>query len=157
MKVGKSGNVPAGTTVDSTITHPSEFDFYLCSHAGIQVSHTSFLFIPALIHAFICPLVQNSLSASYRALAVPHTTMCCGMTIASLQMSCSCSLTSCATHMCAAHALYPSLHRHIMPGSSPFVPATTWWTKIMTGTWAKLTLSTYSDHLLISYLRNINA
>ncbi|NXS24112.1 AGO4 protein, partial [Mystacornis crossleyi] len=24
-----SGNVPAGTTVDSTITHPSEFDFYL--------------------------------------------------------------------------------------------------------------------------------
>uniref|UniRef100_A0A673HMX6 Protein argonaute-4-like n=1 Tax=Sinocyclocheilus rhinocerous TaxID=307959 RepID=A0A673HMX6_9TELE len=30
------GNVPAGTTVDSTITHPSEFDFYLCSHAGIQ-------------------------------------------------------------------------------------------------------------------------
>uniref|UniRef100_A0A8C2RM98 Eukaryotic translation initiation factor 2C 4 n=1 Tax=Capra hircus TaxID=9925 RepID=A0A8C2RM98_CAPHI len=25
-----------GTTVDSTITHPSEFDFYLCSHAGIQ-------------------------------------------------------------------------------------------------------------------------
>ncbi|KTF86032.1 hypothetical protein cypCar_00014445, partial [Cyprinus carpio] len=34
--VGKSGNVPAGTTVDSTITHPSEFDFYLCSHAGIQ-------------------------------------------------------------------------------------------------------------------------
>ncbi|EPY79792.1 hypothetical protein CB1_000884019 [Camelus ferus] len=36
-RVGKSGNVPAGTTVDSTITHPSEFDFYLCSHAGIQV------------------------------------------------------------------------------------------------------------------------
>uniref|UniRef100_A0A8C2IMJ4 Argonaute RISC component 4 n=1 Tax=Cyprinus carpio TaxID=7962 RepID=A0A8C2IMJ4_CYPCA len=35
-QVGKSGNVPAGTTVDSTITHPSEFDFYLCSHAGIQ-------------------------------------------------------------------------------------------------------------------------
>lgn len=36
--MGKSGNVPAGTTVDSTITHPSEFDFYLCSHAGIQVT-----------------------------------------------------------------------------------------------------------------------
>ncbi|XP_020390836.2 protein argonaute-4 isoform X1 [Rhincodon typus] len=35
-RVGKSGNVPAGTTVDNTITHPSEFDFYLCSHAGIQ-------------------------------------------------------------------------------------------------------------------------
>jgi len=37
-KVGRSGNIPAGTTVDVGITHPSEFDFYLCSHAGIQVS-----------------------------------------------------------------------------------------------------------------------
>lgn len=36
-KVGKSGNIPAGTTVDTKITHPTEFDFYLCSHAGIQV------------------------------------------------------------------------------------------------------------------------
>lgn len=34
---GKSGNIPAGTTVDVGITHPTEFDFYLCSHAGIQV------------------------------------------------------------------------------------------------------------------------
>ena len=33
---GKSGNIPAGTTVDSGITHPTEFDFYLCSHQGIQ-------------------------------------------------------------------------------------------------------------------------
>lgn len=36
---GKSGNIPAGTTVDAGITHPTEFDFYLCSHQGIQV-HT---------------------------------------------------------------------------------------------------------------------
>lgn len=35
---GKSGNIPAGTTVDLGITHPTEFDFYLCSHQGIQVS-----------------------------------------------------------------------------------------------------------------------
>ncbi|KAI8037346.1 hypothetical protein M5D96_010097 [Drosophila gunungcola] len=33
---GKSGNIPAGTTVDVGITHPTEFDFYLCSHQGIQ-------------------------------------------------------------------------------------------------------------------------
>ncbi|XP_076246851.1 protein argonaute-1 isoform X2 [Calliopsis andreniformis] len=33
---GKSGNIPAGTTVDICITHPTEFDFYLCSHQGIQ-------------------------------------------------------------------------------------------------------------------------
>lgn len=37
---GRSGNIPAGTTVDIGITHPTEFDFYLCSHAGIQVSET---------------------------------------------------------------------------------------------------------------------
>ncbi|KAL4200140.1 hypothetical protein AMTRI_Chr03g54920 [Amborella trichopoda] len=32
----KSGNILPGTVVDSTICHPTEFDFYLCSHAGIQ-------------------------------------------------------------------------------------------------------------------------
>lgn len=29
-------NVPPGTTVDTTITHPVEFDFFLCSHLGLQ-------------------------------------------------------------------------------------------------------------------------
>ncbi len=33
---GRSGNIPSGTTVDIGITHPTEFDFYLCSHQGIQ-------------------------------------------------------------------------------------------------------------------------
>ncbi|XP_026819292.1 protein argonaute-2-like [Rhopalosiphum maidis] len=33
---GKSGNIPAGTVVDVGITHPTEFDFYLCSHQGIH-------------------------------------------------------------------------------------------------------------------------
>ena len=32
----RSGNVPPGTVVDRTICHPSEHDFYLTSHAGIQ-------------------------------------------------------------------------------------------------------------------------
>lgn len=41
-QIGKSGNIPAGTTVDTSITHPFEFDFYLCSHAGIQVQLTAF-------------------------------------------------------------------------------------------------------------------
>ena len=36
-ETGKARNVPPGTTVDSEITHPYEFDFYLCSHFGIQV------------------------------------------------------------------------------------------------------------------------
>jgi eukaryotic translation initiation factor 2C len=32
----KSGNVLPGTIVETGITHPSEFDFYLCSHPGLQ-------------------------------------------------------------------------------------------------------------------------
>ncbi|KAJ1701044.1 hypothetical protein LUZ63_000823 [Rhynchospora breviuscula] len=32
----RSGNILPGTVVDKMICHPSEFDFYLCSHAGIQ-------------------------------------------------------------------------------------------------------------------------
>jgi len=46
-QLGKSGNVPAGTIVDFGITHPTEFDFFLCSHQGIQViiCNCSFLFV----------------------------------------------------------------------------------------------------------------
>lgn len=29
-------NIPPGTVVDTVITHPSEFDFYLCSHWGVK-------------------------------------------------------------------------------------------------------------------------
>ncbi|XWS73988.1 hypothetical protein CRYUN_Cryun02cG0176700 [Craigia yunnanensis] len=32
----RSGNIQAGTVVDTSICHPTEFDFYLNSHAGIQ-------------------------------------------------------------------------------------------------------------------------
>lgn len=31
----RSGNCPAGTVVDTDITHPTDFDFYLQSHSGI--------------------------------------------------------------------------------------------------------------------------
>ncbi|GFS34116.1 Stabilizer of iron transporter SufD / Polynucleotidyl transferase [Actinidia rufa] len=34
--VDRSGNILPGTVVDSKICHPTEFDFFLCSHAGIQ-------------------------------------------------------------------------------------------------------------------------
>jgi eukaryotic translation initiation factor 2C len=34
---GKNHNVPPGTVVDSKITHPIELDFFLVSHASIQV------------------------------------------------------------------------------------------------------------------------
>ncbi|CAL9762150.1 unnamed protein product [Musa acuminata subsp. burmannicoides] len=32
----RSGNILPGTVVDKMICHPTEFDFFLCSHAGIQ-------------------------------------------------------------------------------------------------------------------------
>jgi len=31
----RSGNCPAGTVVDREVAHPTEFDFYLQSHAGL--------------------------------------------------------------------------------------------------------------------------
>jgi eukaryotic translation initiation factor 2C len=34
---GKNRNVPAGTVVDTKITHPTDLDFFLVSHASIQV------------------------------------------------------------------------------------------------------------------------
>lgn len=34
--VGKHANIPPGTTVDTDVVHPVFFDFYLCSHTGIQ-------------------------------------------------------------------------------------------------------------------------
>lgn len=44
--VGKSGNVPPGTTVDNTITHPTQRDFYLCSHqASFIQQNCKFLYI----------------------------------------------------------------------------------------------------------------
>lgn len=53
IKVGRSGNIPAGTTVDTDITHPYEFDFYLCSHAGIQVwTHTA-MSTTLIVHYFL--------------------------------------------------------------------------------------------------------
>ncbi|KAF1767636.1 hypothetical protein GCK72_007595 [Caenorhabditis remanei] len=35
-QTGQSRNIPPGTTVDCVITHPTQFEFFLCSHAGIQ-------------------------------------------------------------------------------------------------------------------------
>jgi hypothetical protein len=32
----RSGNIPAGTVVDTSVCHPTLFDFFLCSHGGIQ-------------------------------------------------------------------------------------------------------------------------
>ncbi|GFQ99361.1 protein argonaute-2 [Trichonephila clavata] len=33
---GKMRNIPPGTTIDNTVVHPLNFDFFLCSHFGLQ-------------------------------------------------------------------------------------------------------------------------
>ena len=42
--VGSSKNVPPGTCVDSTVCHPTAFDFYISSHKGIQVISLLYFF-----------------------------------------------------------------------------------------------------------------
>ncbi|XP_055830297.1 protein argonaute 5-like [Solanum dulcamara] len=56
----KSGNILPGTVVDTKICHPTEFDFYLCSHAGIKgtsrPAHYHVLFDE---NAFSADAIQN--------------------------------------------------------------------------------------------------
>ncbi len=35
--MGKSGNIPAGSVIDTGVTILNSFDFFLCSHETIQV------------------------------------------------------------------------------------------------------------------------
>jgi hypothetical protein len=43
--MGKSGNIPAGTVVDTGVIALNQFNFFLCSHETIQVSYCFFLFL----------------------------------------------------------------------------------------------------------------
>jgi hypothetical protein len=78
----------AGTVVDKDICHPTEFDFFLCSHAGIKV---------CVYHVTTNPdiLFQMHLKISClwncRELAVLRITMSWETTTTSLQTRCSLS------------------------------------------------------------------
>lgn len=39
---GKLANIPSGTIIDTQITHPTELDFYLCSHNSPHVSNNNY-------------------------------------------------------------------------------------------------------------------
>jgi eukaryotic translation initiation factor 2C len=57
---GPTGNVPPGTVVDTTIIHPSEFDFYLCSHfGGIGTSKPTHYYVLYDEHRFTSDQLQK--------------------------------------------------------------------------------------------------
>ncbi|KAF5937660.1 hypothetical protein HYC85_025166 [Camellia sinensis] len=65
----RSGNILPGTVVDTTICHPTEFDFYLCSHAGIQgtsrPTHYHVLYDENKFTADALQLLTNNLCYTY--------------------------------------------------------------------------------------------
>nr|AGS47792.1 argonaute 5 [Salvia miltiorrhiza] len=66
----RSGNVLPGTVVDTKICHPTEFDFYLCSHAGIQQgtsrpTHYHVLYDENAFNADGLQMLTNSLCYTY--------------------------------------------------------------------------------------------
>jgi eukaryotic translation initiation factor 2C len=143
-QIGKSGNVPAGTTVDVAITHPTEFDFYLCSHAGIQVS--DFRFRNPLVPVFsLLPILITIISIRFDREQVVHRIITfCGMTIVSRPTSFSLSPFNFATLMCVVRAL--SLFRHLLTTLiwSPSVLATIWLKKNTKGAYQFQSCSLFS-------------
>ncbi|GFP93542.1 protein argonaute mel1 [Phtheirospermum japonicum] len=65
----RSGNILPGTVVDTKICHPHEFDFYLCSHAGIQgtsrPAHYHVLYDENKFSADHLQMLTNSLCYTY--------------------------------------------------------------------------------------------
>ncbi|PWA99478.1 PAZ domain-containing protein [Artemisia annua] len=65
-----SDNILPGTVVDTKICHPTEFDFYLCSHAGIKgtsrPTHYHVLFDENQFTADGLQLLTNSLCYTYQ-------------------------------------------------------------------------------------------
>ncbi|OMO58271.1 Argonaute/Dicer protein, PAZ [Corchorus capsularis] len=65
----KSGNIQAGTVVDTQICHPTEFDFYLNSHAGIQgtskPTHYHVLYDENKFSADIMQVLTNNLCYTF--------------------------------------------------------------------------------------------
>ncbi|KAL3518467.1 hypothetical protein ACH5RR_021056 [Cinchona calisaya] len=65
----RSGNILPGTVVETRICHPTEFDFYLCSHAGIQgtsrPAHYHVLYDENRFTADALQMLTNSLCYTY--------------------------------------------------------------------------------------------
>ena len=79
---GRSRNAPAGTVVDTQVCHPTEFDFYLLSHAGIQgtskPAHYHVLYDDSNFKSDELQILTNQLCHTYvrcaRAVSIPAPT-----------------------------------------------------------------------------------
>ncbi|XP_062213214.1 protein argonaute MEL1-like [Phragmites australis] len=65
----RSGNILPGTVADQKICHPTEFDFYLCIHAGIQgtsrLTHYHILYNENHFTTDALPSLTNNLCCTY--------------------------------------------------------------------------------------------
>jgi hypothetical protein len=91
-----------GTVVDSKICHPTEFDFYLCSHAGIQVGSPTFAI--CLLNDMGWLLIQ--VYFLFREQAGLLIIMFCGTRTNLLLTSCKLSQTTCATRNLLLYRLF---------------------------------------------------
>lgn len=75
----RSGNCPAGTVVDSGITHPVEFDFYLQSHGGLlgtsrsahyHILHDDSAFTPDAMQA-MCFTLCHVFARATKSISIP--------------------------------------------------------------------------------------
>ncbi|CAN4100830.1 unnamed protein product [Withania somnifera] len=90
----RSGNILPGTVVDTKICHPTEFDFYLCSHAGIKGTSR-----PAHYHVLFD---ENGFSAD----AIQNLTNCLCYTYARCTRSVSLVPPAYYAHLAAFRARY---------------------------------------------------
>ncbi|AQK75975.1 hypothetical protein ZEAMMB73_Zm00001d018436 [Zea mays] len=71
----RSGNILPGSVVDTEICHPREFDFYLCSHAGIQILTNSLCYTYARCTRAVS--VGKSICQFHQVLCVISQVYCC--------------------------------------------------------------------------------
>lgn len=88
----RARNVEPGTVVDTDITHRREFDFYICSHEGIQVTGFSLLMIissrehqnrPTIMYYMMTVTLHRTL---FKCLRTTYVMLICGALVVSLTL-----------------------------------------------------------------------
>ena len=75
--VGKSRNVPPGSIVDTTITTANCFDFFLCSHFGIQVLNVlKYIYFISSFKTLVLYCYDTTCDAIYRTCSLLLLLMC---------------------------------------------------------------------------------